>query len=60
MSIKNKFKKHNVLALTDQQSIFFWEDNGSKIEKLKLPLDPHNGKIFNKVYEANEDMRLVK
>jgi hypothetical protein len=63
-NIKHEFKKKanktNIIALKDKSAIFVWEDNGSKIEKLKLPLDPSNSKAFQKVYEANEDMRLCK
>lgn len=55
-----KVSKPNVVPLRDNSAIFFWEDNGPKIEKMKLPLDPSNPKLFQKVYEANEDMRLVK
>lgn len=57
---KKKVSKPNVVPLRDKSAIFFWEDNGSKIEKLKLPLDPSNSKLFQKVYEPNEDIRLVK
>lgn len=62
--IKHEFKKvvskANVVPLRDKSAIFFWDDNGSKIEKIKIPLDPSNTKLFQKVYEANEDMRMVK
>ena len=58
--LKKKVTKFNCIALRDESAIFFWEDNGSKVEKLKIPIDPSSPKKFIKVYEANEDMRLLK
>ena len=58
--LKKKVTKFNCIAMRDESAIFFWEDNGSKVEKLKIPIDPLSSKKFIKVYEANEDMRLLK
>jgi hypothetical protein len=49
-----------VVELKSHGALFFWDYNGDKIEMMKLPYNPNNQKAIVKVYEADEDLKMVK
>mmetsp|Transcript_42002 Transcript_42002/g.48666 ORF Transcript_42002/g.48666 Transcript_42002/m.48666 type:complete len:617 (+) Transcript_42002:157-2007(+) len=58
--IKKQLLKSNVVMFRDRSSLFFWENHGVKIEKMKIPFDPSSSVWLQKVYEADDDLRTVK
>lgn len=58
--IQRSFKERNIVWLTDNSAIYLWDDNGDKIEMLKSGFDPSSSNYLIKVFEADEDIRLVK
>lgn len=58
--IKKRCTKNNVVYMKESECIIMWEDKGDKLEMMKLPYDPNSAKAFQKVYEADEDLRYVR
>ena len=58
--IKKTVNKANVIHMKKNKSIIFWNNNGDKLEMMRLPYDPSNGNTITKAYEANDEIKLCK
>lgn len=53
-------RKSNIVSLKNNSALLFWEYAGSTIDQLKIPFDPSDSKWFQKVYEADDELKNVK
>ena len=58
--IKKKVRKSNVVALKDNSSIYIWESEGLRIDKIKIPINPLESSSLQSAYEPSENIKLLK
>ena len=57
---KKKLLEYNAVMIKDRSAIYFWDFNQTKIEKLAIPIDASNSQLFQKIYEANNNIWTLK
>ena len=57
---KKKLLEYNAVMTKDSSAIYFWDFNQTKIEKLAIPIDASNSQLFQKIYEANNNIWTMK
>ena len=57
---KRKYLPQNVIYQKDRSAIFFWDNNQTKIEKIKIPIDTSSSQIFQKMFEGSSNIIMMK
>ena len=55
-----QLSKRYVVYLKDRSAMILWDPTSSKIERIKIPLDPSTNKWTQKVYEGTENIKYWK
>ena len=58
--IKKKLSKSNVVALRDNSAIYFWDDQGLRIERLVMPINSQNSQFLQSIFDPSETLKMLK